>query len=67
MNKAMLASYGRSLLATALTALLALGKSPIDFTVADWKTALNAVWIAFIPVLIRALNPNDTAFGRGSK
>lgn len=63
MNKAAIASYGRSLLATALGAIFAIGKLPFDFTEADWRGVMNAVWIAAIPVLIRALNPKDEAFG----
>ena len=63
--KSALASYGRSFLASALTAIFAIGKLPFDFTVDDWRTAANALWIAIIPVLIRALNPNDPAFGIG--
>lgn len=63
MNIAMLASYGRSLLATCLTALLAIGKVPYEFTADDWSMVANAVWVAFIPVLIRALNPKDAEFG----
>ena len=63
MNVAMLASYGRSLLATCLTALMVVGKLPYEFTATDWSTVANAVWVAFIPVLIRALNPNDAEFG----
>ena len=64
MNRAMLKSYGRALLATALTAMLALHKTPLEFTSADWLLVANSVWVSFIPVLIRALDPNDTAFGR---
>lgn len=63
MNKAALASYGRSLLATALGAIFALGKLPFDFTEADWRNVLNAIWIAAVPVAIRFLNPKDEAFG----
>lgn len=65
MNTAMLASYGRSFLATCLTAIFAIGKLPFEFTSSDWITVANAVWIAIIPVAIRALNPNDPAFGIG--
>jgi hypothetical protein len=64
MNKAMLASYGRALLATALTAVFAVGKLPWEFTQPEWLAVANAIWVAVIPVLIRWLNPNDTAFGR---
>lgn len=64
MNKAMLASYGRAFLATALTAVFAIGKLPTEFTSADWFAVANAIWIAVIPVAIRWLNTNDPAFGR---
>jgi hypothetical protein len=64
MNKAMLASYGRSFLATVLGAVFAIGKLPFDFTAGDWRAVANAIWIAVIPVAIRYLNPNDAAFGK---
>jgi hypothetical protein len=64
MNKAMLASYGRSLLATVLGAIFAIGKLPFDFTVSDWRQVANVVWIACIPVAIRYLNPKDATFGK---
>lgn len=64
MNKAMLASYARAFLATALTAVFAVGKLPTEFTQAEWLAVANAIWIATIPVVIRWLNPNDPAFGR---
>ena len=63
MNTAILASYGRSLLATALGAVFAIGKLPTEFTQGDWYAVANAIWIAVIPVVIRALNSNDPAFG----
>lgn len=62
MNK-VLASYLRSLLATTITAVFAVGKLPVMFTVDDWLLVANAVWISFIPVILRALNPKDEAFG----
>lgn len=57
--KAMLASYGRSILGAAIAAYTASGGSP--------AAALNAVWAAAIPVAMRYLNPNDSAFGKGAK
>ena len=59
-NNAALASYARSFLAVAITAIVSLGKSPIDFSTSDWKHAANAIWIATIPVIIRAVNPKDS-------
>lgn len=55
-----LSSYLRSLLATTVTAIFAIGKLPFLFDSQDWLTVANAVWISFIPVIIRLLNPKDT-------
>lgn len=55
-----LQSYLRSLVATSITAVFAIGKLPFLFTAEDWLTVANTVWISFIPVLIRLLNKNDT-------
>ena len=55
--KAILASYGRSVLGAAIAAYSASGGST--------TAALNAVWAAAIPVAMRYLNPNDLAFGKG--
>lgn len=54
-NKALLASYGRSVLGAGVSTYVA---------TQDWKLALNALWAAAIPVIMRYLNPKDTAFGR---
>ena len=54
--KAMLASYGRSVIG-AVAALYAAG-------VTDPKDLWAALLGAIIPVASRALNPNDPAFGR---
>ena len=53
-------SYLRSLLATTLTAVFAIGKLPISFDSGDWTIVANTVWISFVPVIIRLLNPKDT-------
>lgn len=53
-------SYLRSLLATTLTAIFAIGKLPFSFDSSDWVIVANTVWISFVPVVIRLLNPNDT-------
>lgn len=53
---AVLASYGRSFLAGILTLLLSGYNSWTDFAL--------ALVAAVVPVLIRAVNPNDPAFGK---
>jgi hypothetical protein len=55
-TKAMLASYARSVVGAA-TALYVSG-------VTDPKDLWAALVGALIPVAARAINPNDTAFGR---
>lgn len=54
-NKALLASYARSVLGAGVSTYVA---------TQDWKLSLNALWAAALPVVMRYLNPNDSAFGR---
>lgn len=54
--KAMLASYGRSVLASGIALYMA--------GVTDPQTLLWSLVSAVAPVALRALNPNDPAFGR---
>lgn len=54
--KAALASYGRSVLGAAV-ALYASG-------VTDPQTLAYALLGAIVPVALRAVNPNDSAFGK---
>jgi len=57
-DRALLASYARSFLSAALALYLA-GET-------DPKKLLAAGLAAVVPPLLRWLNPNDAAFGRGS-
>jgi len=54
--KAILASYGRSVLGAALALYMS--------GVTDPKTLAYSLVAAIAPVALRAVNPNDTAFGR---
>lgn len=59
MNKktqALLASYGRSVLGAAIALYMS--------GVTDPKTLAYSLVAALAPVALRAINPNDTAFGR---
>ena len=58
-DKAMIASYARSFLTGALTLYMA-GET-------DPRNLLAAGVAAIVPPLLRWLNPNDQAFGRGIK
>jgi hypothetical protein len=53
--KAMLASYARSVLAAASALYMAGVTDPADLA--------YSLLAAFIPVVLRAVNPNDAAFG----
>ncbi len=65
--KAMLASYGRSVLGAALATISVIGNqsglSPIEFGSAEWAQVANALWAAAVPVLLRYANKKDPAFG----
>ena len=65
-TKKALKTYGYSFLACLGAAVVALHKSPFDYTVEDLKWIGNTVWFAFLPVLVRAVNPKDAAFGVAS-
>ena len=56
-QKALLASYARSVLGAAVAAYASTG---------DTKAALNALWAALLPVAVRYFNPKDAAFGKKS-
>ena len=54
--KAVLSSYGRSVLGAALALYMS--------GVTDPKTLAYSLVAALAPVALRAINPNDSAFGR---
>jgi hypothetical protein len=54
--KALLASYGRSVLGAGLALYMS--------GVTDPKTLAYSLLAALAPVALRAINPNDAAFGR---
>ena len=54
--KAVSASWARSFLAAGIATYLAVGW--------DVPAIVNAALVASLPVILRWLNPNDTAFGR---
>ena len=56
-DKAMLASYGRSVVAAVIAVYSTGSTDPADLG----KAALAAL----VPVLLRYVNPKDLAFGRG--
>lgn len=56
-------TWGKYFAYTVFVSMATLGKSPLDYVAADWKGLANAVWLALLPVVIKALNPKDDSFG----
>jgi len=61
--QSVLATYAQSLLACVITVMMSLNVTPFTMTKSDWVKIGNAVWASFVPVLVRAMNPKDSAFG----
>ena len=58
-NKKVFDVWAKWTVGNLLTAVVIIGKSPLDFSVSDWKHAANAVWLALVPVIIKWANPKD--------
>ena len=56
-NKKVLELWAKWFVGNAMTAIVVIGKSPIEFTGADWKHAANIVWLAVVPVILAWANP----------
>jgi hypothetical protein len=61
--KKVVETWGKYFGYTLFVSMATLGKSPFDYSAADWKGLANAVWLALLPVVIKALNPKDASFG----
>lgn len=62
-NKALFASWARSFLAGCLAQFIAIGGGAFDLGADGLKSVVAAGLAAVVPVILRWLNPNDTAFG----
>ena len=58
-NKKVFEVWAKWFVGNLLTAVVVIGKSPFDFSTADWKSAANAVWLALVPVIIAWANPKN--------
>jgi hypothetical protein len=65
---AALFTYLRTLTVAVLSAVLAVFTTSGHFPLngAEWKALAWAVLLAAIPVIINAINPNDSRYGKGS-
>jgi hypothetical protein len=57
LNNKALEMWAKWFVSNALTAVVIIGKSPLDFSAGDWKHAANALWLAIVPVVIAWANP----------
>ena len=58
-NNKVLEVWAKWAVGNLVTAIVIIGKSPLDFTTSDWKHAANALWLALVPVVIKWANPKD--------
>ncbi len=58
-NKKIFEVWAKWFVGNLLTAVVVIGKSPLDFSTADWKNAANVVWLALVPVIIAWANPKN--------
>jgi hypothetical protein len=56
-NSKVLDMWAKWFVGNAITAVVILGKSPLDFSASDWKHAANTIWLAVVPVVIAWANP----------
>jgi len=63
-QKAMLASYGRSFLASMVTAFMATGGDLLNLDGDSAKAILAAGIASVLPVALRYMNKQDPAFGK---
>ena len=58
-NNKVLEMWAKWVVSNALTAIVIIGKSPLEFSTTDWKHAANALWLALVPVVIAWANPKN--------
>ena len=58
-NAKVLEMWAKWFVSNTLTAVVIIGKSPLEFSSADWKHAANALWLALVPVVIAWANPKN--------
>lgn len=64
---AALGTYFRGMLLLLMTLIASTGKTPFDFNGDDWNLILNGLYLATVPVVMRALNPKDPGYGISQK
>jgi hypothetical protein len=69
-NQALIASYARNLLGQVFAAVTIVSQtsnlSISNFGSHQWSLVANALWGSLVPVALRFVNKNDSAFGLGT-
>jgi hypothetical protein len=69
-NQALIASYARNLLGQVFAAVTIVSQtsnlSVSNFGSHQWSLVANALWGSLVPVALRFVNKNDSAFGLGT-
>lgn len=58
-NSKVLDMWAKWFVSNTLTAIVVIGKSPLDFSTSNWKHAANAIWLALVPVVLAWANPKN--------
>ena len=66
-NQALIQSYVRNLLGQVIAAATIVSStshiSMVNFGSAQWALVANSLWASLVPVILRYVNKNDSAFG----
>jgi hypothetical protein len=69
-NQALIESYARNLLGQVFAAVTIVSQtshvSVSNFGSHQWSLVANALWGSLVPVALRFINKNDSAFGLGA-
>lgn len=58
-NTKVLNVWSKWFVGNLFTAIVIIGKSPLDFSGSDLKHAANSIWLALVPVVIAWANPKN--------
>jgi hypothetical protein len=69
-NQALITSYARNLLGQVIAAVTIVSQTSHlgvgSFGSSQWHLVANALWGSLVPVALRFVNKNDSAFGLGT-
>lgn len=61
-NVKVLEVWAKWFVGNLVTAIVVIGKTPIDLTSSDWKRVANTLWLALVPVIIKWYKEDDFNF-----